>query len=163
MRVVRPLDVDAPAYFLSALTMRQYVLRPPPTAHRPYWIAFFTQSGVNCLNRDCRAGPAVCRDSKRRQRRTFCITMRWTSTCVRISGTKACLLASYTWSHTIDNTDPDSTSQNPNDPNQTGAAEYGNALYDQRNRFVLSGFYIWCRLRFALAASPPWLAACPTI
>src|SRR6202012_3386444 len=56
-------------------------------------------------------------------------------------GKKGVLLASYTWSHTMDNTDPDSTSQNPNDPNQTGAAEYGNALYDQRNRFVLSGFY----------------------
>jgi hypothetical protein len=45
------------------------------------------------------------------------------------------------WSHTLDNVDPDSTSQNPNDPNQTGQAEYGNALYDQRNRLVLSGFY----------------------
>jgi hypothetical protein len=56
-------------------------------------------------------------------------------------GSKGMLLASYTWSHTRDNTDPDSTSQNPNDPNQTGRAEYGNALYDQRNRLVLSGFY----------------------
>jgi hypothetical protein len=52
------------------------------------------------------------------------------------------LLASYTWSHAIDNVDPDATSQNPNDPNQPGAAEYGNALYDQRNRLVLSGFYM---------------------
>jgi len=29
----------------------------------------------------------------------------------------------------------------PNDPNFTGAQEKGNAIYDQRNRFVLSGFY----------------------
>ncbi|HTV59074.1 MAG TPA: carboxypeptidase regulatory-like domain-containing protein [Verrucomicrobiae bacterium] len=51
------------------------------------------------------------------------------------------LLASYTWSHAIDNVDPDIPSQNPNDPNFTGAQEKGNAIYDQRNRFVLSGFY----------------------
>jgi hypothetical protein len=51
-------------------------------------------------------------------------------------------LVSYTWSHTTDNVDPDATSQNPNDPLQTGHAEYGNALYDQRHRAVISGFYI---------------------
>jgi len=50
-------------------------------------------------------------------------------------------LASYVWSHAIDNVDPDIPSQNPNDPNFTGAQEKGNAIYDQRNRFVLSGFY----------------------
>ncbi|MFZ1972165.1 MAG: carboxypeptidase regulatory-like domain-containing protein [Candidatus Acidiferrales bacterium] len=51
------------------------------------------------------------------------------------------MLASYTWSHAIDNVDPDIPSQNPNDPNFPGAQEKGNAIYDQRNRFVLSGFY----------------------
>ena len=51
------------------------------------------------------------------------------------------LLASYVWSHTTDNVDPDTTAQNPNDANFTGAAERGNAIYDQRNRGVLSGFY----------------------
>jgi Carboxypeptidase regulatory-like domain len=50
-------------------------------------------------------------------------------------------LASYTWSHAIDNVDPDVPQQNPDDPNFTGRAEKGNAIYDQRNRFVLSGFY----------------------
>ena len=57
-------------------------------------------------------------------------------------GSRGVMLASYTWSHTTDNVDPDATSQNPNDPNQTGAAERGNALYDQRNRLVLSGYYV---------------------
>src|SRR6202020_728746 len=47
------------------------------------------------------------------------------------------LLASYTWSHAIDNVDPDTTSQNPNDPNFTGSIEKGNAIFDQRQRFVL--------------------------
>ena len=51
-------------------------------------------------------------------------------------------LASYTWSHAIDNVDPDIPSQNPNDTNFTGQAEVGNAIFDQRNRFVLSGTYI---------------------
>jgi hypothetical protein len=51
------------------------------------------------------------------------------------------MLASYTWSHAIDNVDPDLPSQNPNDPNFTGNQEKGNAIYDQRNRFVLSGVY----------------------
>ena len=32
--------------------------------------------------------------------------------------------------------------QNPNDPNFAGALERGNAIFDQRNRFVLSGFYV---------------------
>jgi hypothetical protein len=37
--------------------------------------------------------------------------------------------------------DPDVPSQNPNDPNFTGSIENGNALFDQRHRFVLSGMY----------------------
>ena len=33
-------------------------------------------------------------------------------------------------------------SQNPNDPLQSGSPEIGNAIYDQRHRFVLSGVYV---------------------
>ncbi|MGA9145705.1 MAG: hypothetical protein WB007_18300, partial [Candidatus Acidiferrales bacterium] len=51
------------------------------------------------------------------------------------------ILSSYTWSHAVDNVDPDIPGQNPNDPNFTRAEEKGDAIYDQRNRFVLSGFY----------------------
>jgi hypothetical protein len=32
--------------------------------------------------------------------------------------------------------------QNPNDPNFVGAAEYGNAIFDERHRLVLSGYYV---------------------
>jgi len=49
-------------------------------------------------------------------------------------------LASYVWSHAIDNVDPDIPAK-PQRSNFTGAQEKGNAIYDQRNRFVLSGFY----------------------
>ena len=52
------------------------------------------------------------------------------------------MLASYTWSHTLDNVDPDTTSQNPNDTNFTQPTEYGPAIYDQRHRLVLSGEYM---------------------
>ena len=50
-------------------------------------------------------------------------------------------LASYTWSHAIDNVDPDIPGQNPNDANFTGKVENANAIFDQRQRLVLSGFY----------------------
>ncbi len=52
------------------------------------------------------------------------------------------MLASYTWSHAIDNVDPDIPSQNPNDPNFTGRVENGDAIFDQRQRFVLSGVWV---------------------
>jgi hypothetical protein len=52
------------------------------------------------------------------------------------------MLASYTWSHAIDNVDPDATGQNPNDANFIGKVENGNAIFDQRQRFVLSGFWV---------------------
>ena len=51
------------------------------------------------------------------------------------------VLASYTWSKTLDNVDPDTTAQNPNDTNFVGHAEYGYAIYDQRHRAVFSGIY----------------------
>jgi hypothetical protein len=57
-------------------------------------------------------------------------------------GRKFTLMASYTWSHTIDNVDPDVSSQNPNDANFAGKAEKGNAIFDQRHRFVLSGIWV---------------------
>jgi hypothetical protein len=52
------------------------------------------------------------------------------------------MLASYVWSHALDNVDPDIPNQNPNDPNFTGRVENGSAIFDQRQRFVLSGVFI---------------------
>jgi hypothetical protein len=51
------------------------------------------------------------------------------------------LMASYVFSHSIDTVDPDVPSQNPNDPRMTGEAERGNAIFDQRQRLVVSGVY----------------------
>src|ERR1700719_3600380 len=55
--------------------------------------------------------------------------------------TRFAMLASYVYSHAIDNVDPDVPGQNPNDSNFTGKQEEGNAVFDQRHRFVLSGTY----------------------
>ena len=49
------------------------------------------------------------------------------------------MLASYVYSHAIDNVDPDVPGGNPNDAAFTGREEKGNAIFDQRHRFVLSG------------------------
>jgi hypothetical protein len=54
---------------------------------------------------------------------------------------KAQMLVSYTWSHALDNVDPDIPSQNPNDPRMTGNEEYGSAIFDERHRLVVSGVY----------------------
>jgi hypothetical protein len=51
------------------------------------------------------------------------------------------MLFSYTWSHATNNVDPDIPQQNPNDPNLTGRKEYGDAIFDQRHRLVVSGVY----------------------
>ena len=72
------------------------------------------------------------------------------------------MLASYTWSHTLDNVDPDTTSQNPNDTNFTQRQEYGPAIYDQRHRFVVSGVYIIPSSKFTSEAWARSAAASPT-
>ena len=57
-------------------------------------------------------------------------------------GSRLVVMASYTWSHAIDNVDPDRPSQNPNDPNFPGKVENAGALFDQRHRLVLSGVWV---------------------
>ncbi|MGH9473081.1 MAG: TonB-dependent receptor [Terriglobales bacterium] len=51
------------------------------------------------------------------------------------------MLASYTWSHALDTVDADATAQSPNNPTVTGNEEKGNTLWNQPQRFVLSGSY----------------------
>jgi hypothetical protein len=53
------------------------------------------------------------------------------------------LLASYTYSHTINTVEPDAPGGDPNDVNQVGRSERGDSLLDQRHRAVISG---WWRL-----------------
>jgi outer membrane receptor protein involved in Fe transport len=52
------------------------------------------------------------------------------------------LLASYTYSHSINTVEPDAANQNPNDFNFLGAPqEKASSVLDQRNRASLSGWY----------------------
>ncbi len=58
------------------------------------------------------------------------------------------LLASYTWSHTRNNVEPDAPGGDPNDARQLGA-DWADSLLDQRHRAVVSG---WFGLPFAFRA-----------
>jgi len=140
LKINRPLDVDPPAPFVRTAPGQ---VRSAQAANctRPYWILWYSENGMTCnpaaptnpeppysvIQSDVNDGyayyDALDVDLSHRFRNSFT------------------MLASYTWSHAIDNVDPDVPSQNPNDPNFTSKEEKGDAIYDQRNRFVLSGFY----------------------
>jgi hypothetical protein len=55
-------------------------------------------------------------------------------------GHRYSLLASYTYSHTINNIEADAPGSSVNDVNQLGAFEKGDSLLDQRHRAVISGW-----------------------
>jgi hypothetical protein len=140
VKINRPLDVDAPASFVRTA---QGQIRSAQAANctRPYWIYWYAQQGIACnpskptnpqppyglIQSDVNDGFA-----------------HYNALDVNLShhfSHGLAMLASYTWSHSTDNVDPDVPGQNPNDPYFTGATEVGNAIFDQRHRLVLSGVY----------------------
>jgi hypothetical protein len=141
LKINRPLDVDAPASFLRT-TPGQTRSAQAANCTRPYWVWWYAQRGLTCsslkatnpqppysvIQTDVNDGYAY-----------------YDALDVNLSHTfsrRLTVLASYTWSHAIDNVDPDVPSQNPNDPNFTGRLENASAIFDQRQRFVLSGIYV---------------------
>ncbi len=140
LRVNRPLDVDAPSPFIRTAPGQ---IRMPQAANctRPYWVWWYAQHNMACnaaratnpqppysvIQTDVNNGYGYydALDVNLSRRFSHGLSM----------------LASYTWSHAINNVDPDIPGQNPNDPNFTGRAENGSAIFDQRQRFVLSGIY----------------------
>jgi hypothetical protein len=109
---------------------------------RPYWVYWYKQNGGTC-NPTTNAGATppysvIQTDVNNGYLHYNALDL---NIAHRFS-TGLQMLASYTWSHTLDNVDPDTTSQNPNDTNSTQRQEYGPAIYDQRHRFVLSGVYV---------------------
>ena len=140
LKINRPLDVDAPAPFVRTQP-GQTRSAQAANCTRPYWIWWYQQNDLTCdpttatspqppyglIQSDVNDGYAYYEalDVNLNHRFSHGVSM----------------LASYTWSHAIDNVDPDIPGQNPNDPNFTGAVENGNAIFDQRHRFVLSGIY----------------------
>ncbi len=143
LRINRPLDVDAPSpYIRTAPGQTRNVT--DANCSRPYWIYFYAQRGLNCAV-SSQAKPAITPLYSVIQTDVNDGYLHYNALDVNLTHTFAhgfSMLASYTWSHTLDNVDPDTTAQNPNDANLTGRQEYGNAIYDQRNRFVLSGEYV---------------------
>lgn len=140
-RINRPLDVDPPSPFIRTAPGQ---VRSAQAANctRPYWIWWYTQNGMTC-NPAKATNPqppyAVIQSDVNDGYANY--DALDVNLAHRLSS-RLSMLASYTWSHATDNVDPDVPSQNPNDPNLTGAIENGNAIFDQRHRFVLSGVFI---------------------
>jgi hypothetical protein len=140
IKVVRPLDVDSPAPFIRTV---QGQTRSAQAANctRPLWVAFYAAAGRAC-------NPAAANPP---QPAFGVITsdvnngfVSYNSLNVNLSHSfthRFAMLASYVYSHAIDNVDPDAPGGNPNDPNFTGPQEIGNAIFDQRHRFVMSGTF----------------------
>lgn len=140
LKINRPLDVDPPAPFVRTAPGQS---RSAQAANctRPYWTWWYAQHGMACnpaavtnpqppyavIQSDVNDGYAYYDALDVNLRHSFRNGLS--------------MLASYTWSHAIDNVDPDIPGQNPNDPNFTGEVENGNAIFDQRQRFVVSGVY----------------------
>lgn len=140
LRIVRPLDVDAPSSFVRTAPNE---VRSAAVANctRPYWKAWFAERGETCgasgnpngqppysvVQSDVNDGAAYYESGE-----------------VNLSyhgGSGSSLLVSYVLAHALDTVDPDVPSQNPNDALHTGEAELGNAIFDQRQRLVVSGLY----------------------
>jgi hypothetical protein len=145
LRIVRPLDLDAPTSYIRTAPSLPARTAQAANCTRPFWVAWYAQQGVTC-------------DSTSNQGKTsptppYSVIQSdvnngigwYDALDVNLNyhaRNGSALLASYTWSHTLDTVDPDTTSQNPNDPRLTGRQyELGNAIFDQRNRLVLSGVY----------------------
>jgi hypothetical protein len=140
LHINRPLDVDPPTPFIRTAP-NQIRTAQAANCTRPYWIEWYAANHLTC-NTSTATNPqppySVIQSD---------VNDGWVSynaldvNLTHRFGNHLSMLASYTWSHTIDNVDPDLPSQNPNDPNFAGKAEKGNAIFDQRHRFVLSGVY----------------------
>lgn len=140
VKIVRPLDVDAPTSFVRTAAGQTRTAQAA-NCTRPYWAAWYAQAGMTC---DPAKNAGATPPYSTIQSDTNDGTAYYEALDVNLSHhahNGSSLLASYTWSHAIDTVDPDIPSQNPNDARQVGEAEMGNAIFDQRNRLVLSGVY----------------------
>jgi hypothetical protein len=141
LRINRPLDVDPPAPFIRTA---QGQTRTPQAANctRPYWIWWYSQNDVVC-NPSAPTNPQPPYSVIQSDVNDGYSTYQALQVNLHGSiGSSLVVNASYTWSHTLDNVDPDIPSQNPNDANFTGQAEKASAIFDQRQRLVLSGVWV---------------------
>ena len=149
LRIVRPLDLDAPTSYIRTAPSLPARTAQAANCTRPYWVAWYAQQGLAC--------DATANQGKTSPTPPYSVIQSDVNNGVGWydaldanlsyhARNGSALLASYTWSHTLDTVDPDTTSQNPNDPRLTARRyELGNAIFDQRNRLVLSGVYAAAR------------------
>lgn len=140
IKINRPLDVNPPT---SLVRTAQGQSRSPQAANctRPFWVAWYADHGTTC-NPSAASNPQppyalVQSDVNNGFMNYHALDVNLNHHMTR----NFQMLLSYTWSHALDNVDPDIPGQNPNDPRLTGYTEYGDAIFDQRHRFVLSGVY----------------------
>lgn len=141
LKIVRPLDLDAPTSFVRNAP-GQVRAAQAANCTRPYWVDWYAQHGLTC---DAVANSGPTPPYSVVQVDVNDGVAYYESVNVNLSHHSArgsALLASYVYSHALDTVDPDVPSQNPNDPRMTGEAELGNAIFDQRHRFVLSGVWV---------------------
>jgi hypothetical protein len=140
LHITRPLDVDAPTSFIRTVQGLPSRTAQATNCTRPYWIYWYTSHGTTCnISTNAGAPPYSVIQTDSADGLLF-----YNALDINLNhrfSKNYSMLASYTYSHTIDNVDPDTTTQNPNDALITGYPEYGNAIFDQRQRFVLSGEY----------------------
>jgi hypothetical protein len=138
--IQRPLDVDAPTSFVRTQP-GQVRTAQAANCTRPYWVAWYAANGTTCdpVKNAGATPPYSVIQSDVNDGVAYYDALDVNLSHHAHKGSS--LLASYTWSHAIDTVDPDVPSQNPNNPRNPVAAERGNAIFDQRNRFVFSGVY----------------------
>jgi hypothetical protein len=138
LRIIRPLDIDAPAPFIRT-AQNQTRSAGAANCTRPYWISYYAQHNASCTAANLNPPPysVIQTDVSDGYLHYNALDLNIRHTFSR----RFAALFSYTWSHTLDNVDPDTTAQNPNDANYTQRTEYGPAIYDQRHRLVVSGVY----------------------
>ncbi|HEX4169876.1 MAG TPA: TonB-dependent receptor [Bryobacteraceae bacterium] len=140
LRINRPLDVDAPSPFIRTAPGES---RSPQAANctRPYWIWWYQQHNLACNSTNATNPEAPYSVIQTDVNNGYSYYDALDVNLSHRFSHGLTMLASYTWSHAIDNVDPDVPSQNPNDANFTGRVENGDAIFDQRQRFVLSGVF----------------------
>lgn len=123
VRILRDVDLDSPSLFL----------RTQPGQIRPASVADLTRpivqapNGFRQINAMINEGTANYDALQVNLRKRF--------------GRNFAMLASYTWSHAIDDAEMDAPGGAPNDSNQLGSYERGNDQLDQRHRAVISGWW----------------------
>lgn len=139
LKINRPLDVDPPLPFVRTAPGH---VRSAQAANctRPYWTWWYAQYGLTCnpLKATNPQPPYSVIQTDVNNGYAYYDAMDVSLSHTFSHGIS--MLATYTWSHAIDNVDPDVPSQNPNLPNFTGSVEKGNAIFDERQRLVVSGF-----------------------